>query len=157
MTGTKVRSRAAARRWRRGQHGGVVFTNGVFDLLHRGHVELLEQARGMGDHLVVGVNDDASTAALGKGAGRPFVPVDDRVRILAALACVDCVVVFGERTPDQLIEELAPDVLVKGSDWDPDTLPGAATVRARGGTVRVVPLVPDRSTSALIARIRAAH
>jgi D-beta-D-heptose 7-phosphate kinase/D-beta-D-heptose 1-phosphate adenosyltransferase len=102
----------------------------------------------------VGVNDDASAARLGKGPGRPFVPLDDRMRVLSALATVDCVVAFPEDTPADLIGALEPDVLVKGSDYDPTDLPGRDAVLRRGGTVTVIPLLPDRSTTALVERIR---
>jgi D-beta-D-heptose 7-phosphate kinase/D-beta-D-heptose 1-phosphate adenosyltransferase len=151
----KIRSRSEAAAWRGAQTGRVVFTNGVFDLLHAGHVAGLEAARALGDALVVGVNDDASAARLGKGPGRPFVPLDDRLRVLAALSAVDCVVPFPEDTPEALIAAIEPDVLVKGSDYDPTTLPGREHVLARGGVVTVLPLLPDRSTSALVERIRA--
>lgn len=156
MTAMKVRGRDAARLWRRECRAPVVFTNGVFDLLHRGHVELLERARDLGGHLVVGVNDDASAAALGKGPGRPFVRAPDRARVLAALGCVDCVVLFGEATPAGLVQALEPDILVKGADWDRDALPGGDAVRQRGGRVTILPLVPGHSTTRLVDRIRAA-
>lgn len=155
MTGEKIRTAPAARTWRAGKPE-VVFTNGVFDLLHRGHLELLERARTLGHHLVVGVNDDASAARLGKGPGRPIVPADDRARLIAGFACVDCVVLFAEDTPERLIDVLEPDVLVKGGDWTPDTLPGAGLVRRRGGRVTILPHLPGRSTTALLERIRAA-
>jgi len=145
----------ATRRWRRAQPGRVVFTNGVFDLLHAGHVAALEAARALGDALIVGVNDDASARRLRKGTGRPFVPADDRARLVAALRAVDRVVLFGEDTPTQLVAALEPDVLVKGGDYDPATLPGRETVLARGGVVTVLPLLPNRSTTALVERIRA--
>jgi D-beta-D-heptose 7-phosphate kinase/D-beta-D-heptose 1-phosphate adenosyltransferase len=132
-----------------------VFTNGVFDLLHAGHTALLEDARALGDALIVGLNDDASAAALAKGGGRPFVPLEDRARVLAALQAVDCVVPFAEPTPADLIRELAPDLLVKGADYDPATLPGREHVLARGGRVTVLPLLPGRSTTRLVERIRA--
>ena len=154
MQSTKIHARSEAVRWRAGVSGRVVFTNGVFDLLHAGHVALLEDARALGDALVVGVNDDASAARLGKGAGRPFVPLEDRLRVLAALAAVDCVVPFPENTPAALVAALAPDVLVKGGDYDPGVLPGRDTVLARGGEVTVLPLLPGRSTTALVERIR---
>jgi len=155
MWPTKIRDRVEAVRWRAARPGQVVFTNGVFDLLHAGHVAFLTDARALGTALVVGVNDDDSARRLGKGPGRPFVPVDDRMRVLAALSAVDCVVPFPEDTPAELIEALDPDVLVKGSDYDPTTLPGREHVLARGGVVTVLPLLPDRSTSALVERIRA--
>ena len=135
----KVMNWDRARRWRQGQMGRVVFTNGVFDLLHRGHVDLLLGARERGDALVVGVNDDASVRRL-KGEGRPVRTEADRCYVLAALSMVDAVVTFGEDTPLQLIEALAPDVLVKGGDYTDATIVGAPFVRARGGDVVVIPL-----------------
>ena len=154
-TASKVRARDAAVVWRRAVQGTVVFTNGVFDLLHPGHVELLEAARGEGAALVVGVNTDASVRRLGKGTGRPVVPVDARARVLAGLAAVDCVVLFEEDTPQALIEALAPDVLVKGADYPREDIVGADWVEARGGRVVRVPLRPGFSTTALVERLRA--
>ncbi|MDH3497943.1 MAG: adenylyltransferase/cytidyltransferase family protein [Gemmatimonadota bacterium] len=151
----KLRDREAASRWRRAQLGRVVFTNGVFELLHPGHVALLEAARALGDALIVGINSDASAARLAKGHGRPVVTAPDRARVVAGLGAVDCVVLFDEDTPDALIDELMPDVLVKGDDYDPEHLPGAARVRARGGTVMVLPREPGYSTTDLLERIRA--
>lgn len=155
-TQNKIRDRRSAAIWRREIGGVVVFTNGVFDLLHPGHVSLLEKARALGDVLIVGVNDDRSARRLEKGPGRPINPATDRARVLAALQAVDCVVLFGEDTPEALIQELQPDVLVKGADYSLDRLPGRATVEARGGSVRLIPLEPGYSTSSLIERIRAA-
>ncbi len=154
MQSAKIRARSEAVRWRADVSGRVVFTNGVFDLLHAGHVAFLEHARALGDVLVVGVNDDASATRLGKGQGRPFVTLDDRMRVLAALSAVDCVVPFPEDTPAALVAALAPDVLVKGGDYDPAALPGRDSVLARGGDVAVIPLLPGRSTTALVERIR---
>ncbi|MBA3345433.1 MAG: D-glycero-beta-D-manno-heptose 1-phosphate adenylyltransferase [Gemmatimonadales bacterium] len=151
----KVRDRAGASAWRSAQRGPVVFTNGVFDLLHPGHVELLEAARREGEALVVGVNTDASVRRLGKGAQRPVAGEVARARVLAGLTAVDCVVLFDEDTPLQLIEALAPDVLVKGADYSRDGIVGADWVRARGGRVVRVPLIPDYSTTALVERLRA--
>jgi len=131
-----------------------VFTNGVFDLLHVGHVRLLEAARAEGAALVVGVNSDASVRRLGKGGDRPIVPGTDRARLLAALGCVDCVVLFDADTPRTLITALRPDVLVKGADYARDDIVGAAEVEAWGGRVVRVPLVPGYSTSDLLARLR---
>ena len=155
MTESKIRSRADAVTWRRGQPGPVVFTNGVFDLLHPGHVELLERARAEGGALVVGVNADVSVRRLGKGAERPIVPESARARVLAALAAVDCVVLFDEDTPLELIRALAPDVLVKGADYTRDRIVGADLVEARGGKVVRVPVVAGFSTSSIIERLRA--
>jgi len=154
-TAPKVRSRADALAWRRAQRGKVVFTNGVFDLLHPGHLALLEAARSEGDALVVGLNSDASVRRLGKGADRPLVPEAARARLLAGFAAVDCVALFDEDTPLALIELLAPDVLVKGADYTRDRIVGADLVEARGGRVVRVELVPDQSTTRLVERLRA--
>lgn len=156
MTGTagKIRSLDAARIWRRDASAPVVFTNGVFDLLHPGHVALLEAARALGGSLIVGLNTDASVRRLAKGAGRPILPEAARARLLAALAAVDCVVPFDEDTPLVLIDALAPDVLVKGADYALDTIVGADLVRARGGRVERIPLLPDYSTTDIVERIR---
>ena len=151
----KIRDLAEAVAWRRAQPGRVVFTNGVFDLLHPGHVDLLERARGEGDALVVGLNRDASVRRLGKGSERPLVPEQARALVLAGLAAVDCVVLFGEDTPLELIRALEPDVLVKGADYALDQIVGADLVRARGGRVVRVPLVQGFSTTSLVERLRA--
>jgi rfaE bifunctional protein nucleotidyltransferase chain/domain len=132
----------------------VVFTNGVFDVLHRGHVEYLARARALGDVLVVGLNTDASVRRLGKGADRPVNPEDDRAYVLAALAAVDWVTVFDEDTPRALVAALLPDVLVKGGDYTRDTIVGADEVEAAGGRVEVIPLVPGRSTTSILKRVR---
>ncbi len=153
-TGEKVRAPGDAARWRERQRGPVVFTNGVFDLLHVGHVTLLEAARAEGGALVVGVNSDASVRRLGKGTDRPLVPGQERARLLAALACVDCVVLFDEETPLALIKRLRPDVLVKGADYARAAIVGADQVEGWGGRVVRVPLVPSASTTALLARLR---
>jgi rfaE bifunctional protein nucleotidyltransferase chain/domain len=129
----------------------LVFTNGVFDVLHRGHVEYLAAARGLGDLLVVGVNSDESVRRL-KGPGRPVNPEEDRTFVLAGLAAVDCVTVFQEDTPRDLIAALLPDVLVKGGDYTRDSIVGADEVEAAGGRVVVAPLVPGRSTTAILQR-----
>jgi len=153
-TGEKVRTLADAAQWRERQRSSVVFTNGVFDLLHVGHVALLEAARAEGGALVVAVNSDASVRGLDKGADRPIVRQRERARLLAALACVDCVVLFDEETPLALIERLRPDVLVKGADYTRAAIVGADQVEAWGGRVVRVPLVPGASTTALLARLR---
>jgi rfaE bifunctional protein nucleotidyltransferase chain/domain/rfaE bifunctional protein kinase chain/domain len=134
----------------------VVFTNGCFDVLHRGHVTCLEQAGQLGDVLVVAVNSDAGVRRL-KGPERPVNRVEDRVAVLAALSCVDLVVVFDEESPTALIELVRPDVYVKGGDYPPELVPEGALVRRLGGRVHIVGYVPDRSTSAVIERIRARH
>jgi D-beta-D-heptose 7-phosphate kinase/D-beta-D-heptose 1-phosphate adenosyltransferase len=131
----------------------VVFTNGVYDLLHRGHVEYLEEARGRGDRLVVGVNGDASVRRL-KGPSRPILPERDRVAVIAALACVDLAIVFDDDTPLRLIEAIEPDVLVKGADWAADAIVGREFVEARGGRVERIALREGLSTSVLVQRIR---
>jgi len=153
-TAEKIRTVGDAARWREGQRGPVVFTNGVFDLLHVGHVALLEAARAEGGALAVGVNGDASVRRLEKGTDRPIVPERERARLIAALACVDCVVLFDEETPLTLIERLRPDVLVKGADYARAAIVGADQVEAWGGRVVRVPLVLGASTTALIARLR---
>ena len=158
MTGAtagKIRSLAEAIAWRARERGTVVFTNGVFDLLHPGHVELLEVARREGDALVVGVNSDASARRLGKGAERPVAGETARARVLAGLAAVDCVVLFDQDTPLELIQALAPDVLAKGADYTRDRIVGADWVEARGGRVVRVPVVAGFSTTALVERLRA--
>jgi D-beta-D-heptose 7-phosphate kinase/D-beta-D-heptose 1-phosphate adenosyltransferase len=131
----------------------VVFTNGCFDLLHVGHVRYLQEARALGDALVVGVNSDASVRGL-KGPGRPLTPARDRAEVLAALACVDYVTVFPGATPQRLIAAVQPDVLVKGGDWPVEKIVGREVVEARGGRVLSIPFVKGRSTTATIERIR---
>jgi len=126
----------------------------VFDLLHTGHVALLEAARAEGDALVVGVNSDASARRLGKGPDRPIVAEAERARLLAALAAVDCVVLFDQDTPLALIQLLRPDVLVKGADYARDAIVGATEVEGWGGRVVRVPLVRDKSTTKLLERLR---
>ena len=135
----------------RAQDRKVVFTNGCFDLLHLGHVDYLEQARHLGDALVVGLNTDASVGGL--KPGRPIQDEDARARILASLAFVDAVVLFGEPTPLALIELVQPDVLVKGDDYAPESIVGYDVVMARGGQVRTVSLVPGYSTSRIVEKI----
>jgi rfaE bifunctional protein nucleotidyltransferase chain/domain len=152
---SKVRSRSEAIAWRSRQIGPVVFTNGVFDLLHPGHVELLETARAEGAVLIVGVNSDASARTLGKGANRPVTPEGSRARVLAGLVAVDCVVLFDEATPLELIKSLNPNVLVKGADYSREAIVGADWVESRGGRVVRVPLVGGFSTSSIVERLRA--
>ena len=136
--------------------GKVVFTNGCFDLLHRGHLFLLQEARKLGDVLVVGVNSDASARRV-KGPGRPVMPEEDRVELLEALPCVDHVFVFDEDTPEDLIRRVKPDLHVKGGDHAGDRLVEESVVEEFGGEVVVLPLLPGRSASATIKRIRAAE
>ena len=132
----------------------IVFTNGCFDILHRGHVEYLQEAAALGDRLVVGVNSDASVRRLGKGDDRPLNDQDSRAKVLAALRCVDAVVIFDEDTPLELITALQPDVVAKGGDWKPEQIVGADLVKARGGEVRSLKLVDGFSTTALVEKIR---
>jgi D-beta-D-heptose 7-phosphate kinase/D-beta-D-heptose 1-phosphate adenosyltransferase len=131
----------------------VVFTNGCFDLLHSGHVKLLEQCRAAGDALVVGLNSDSSVRRL-KGPDRPIVPEGQRAQVVAALESVDYVVVFDELDPLRVITELVPDVLIKGGDWTPDTIIGRDVVEAAGGTVCAIPLMDGTSTTAIWEKIR---
>lgn len=144
------------RRYGRPREERLVFTNGVFDLMHAGHLSSLETAWSFGDVLVVGVNSDASTRRL-KGPSRPFQPEADRARLVAGLRCVDAVTLFDEDTPAALIEALLPDVLVKGADYEDAEVVGADAVRAAGGEVRLVELLEGRSTTGLAARIRGAE
>jgi D-beta-D-heptose 7-phosphate kinase/D-beta-D-heptose 1-phosphate adenosyltransferase len=144
-----VRLRA---QWRE-QGRRVAFTNGCFDLLHPGHVSLLEAARAEGDALVVAINSDASVARL-KGPERPVIPQAERAEVLIGLDAVDAVVIYDEPTPIEVIEALRPDVLVKGADWALDAIVGRAEVESWGGTVVRVPLVPGRSTTGILERIQ---
>jgi len=132
----------------------LVFTNGVFDVLHRGHATYLAQARALGASLVVAVNTDASARRLGKGEDRPLNNQDDRAALLAALEAVDLVGFFDEDTPLALVGQLRPDVLVKGGDYDMNRLPEAALVRGWGGTAQAIPFVSGYSTTALVQKIR---
>jgi D-beta-D-heptose 7-phosphate kinase/D-beta-D-heptose 1-phosphate adenosyltransferase len=140
------------RRWRE-EGRAVVLTNGCFDLLHPGHVALLEAARTQGDVLVVAINSDASVRRI-KGEGRPLVPEAERAETLLALEPVDCVVVYDEPTPIEVVKALVPDVLVKGADWAEDAIVGREEVEAAGGRVVRVPMVPGRSTTSMLEKIR---
>jgi D-glycero-beta-D-manno-heptose 1-phosphate adenylyltransferase len=151
----KITTREALAQLRPALAGPVVFTNGVFDILHRGHVTYLADAKALGATLVVGVNSDASVRMLGKGDDRPINTEGDRMALLAALESVDWVVCFGERTPVELIEALHPDVLVKGGDYDMDALPESALVRGWGGRALAIPFEHDRSTTKLLKKVRA--
>ncbi len=133
----------------------VVFTNGVFDLLHPGHVRYLETARSLGDALIVGLNADASVRR-NKGPSRPVTPEGERAEVLAALASVDAVVIFPEDTPAEIVSALQPDVLVKGADWPADQIVGRDTVEARGGRVVLVPVEAGHSTTTIVERVRQA-
>lgn len=131
----------------------IVFTNGVFDLLHPGHVRYLQHARALGDALIVGINSDRSVRAI-KGPSRPITPENERVEVLAALACVDAVAIFDSDTPYDLIAALQPDVLVKGADWAADAIVGRDIVEARGGKVVRVPVEEGYATTTIIEKIR---
>ena len=132
----------------------IVFTNGCFDIIHRGHVTYLEQARNLGASLIVGVNTDASVRRQNKGADRPMNPLEDRMAVLASLACVDGVISFDEDTPLNLIEAISPDHLVKGGDWLPSAIVGADFVQQNGGQVHSIEFQYNRSTTKLIEKIR---
>lgn len=164
LTQAKIFAREAlatevARRQKQGER--AVFTNGCFDLLHLGHVRYLQEARALGDFLVLGLNGDESVAFL-KGIGRPLVPAEERAEILAALTCVDYVTIFPERTANAIVELLRPAIYVKGGDWhatpgsnpDPKRLPEASSVQAYGGTIHLIPYLPGHSTTELIAAIQ---
>jgi rfaE bifunctional protein nucleotidyltransferase chain/domain len=150
----KIHAPADLGRWLGGLARPLVFTNGVFDLLHRGHVTYLARARALGAGLLVALNTDASAKRLGKGAERPLNPLEDRSAVLAALATVDAVTWFDDDTPEALIAAVGPDVLVKGGDWPLERIVGAKGVLARGGKVVSIPFEHQRSTSALLQKIR---
>ena len=133
----------------------VVFTNGVFDILHRGHVSYLAQARSLGASMIVGVNADASVRMLGKGDDRPLNAESDRLALLASLESVDLVVLFSEKTPVELIAQIKPDIYVKGGDYEIATLAETALVKTWGGKAYAIPFLHDRSTTALLRKIRA--
>jgi rfaE bifunctional protein nucleotidyltransferase chain/domain len=132
----------------------VVFTNGCFDVLHPGHIKLLEAARAMGDALVVGLNSDESVRAL-KGAGRPVIPEQERAEILAGFECVDGVIVFDELTPQKTVAALLPDILVKGGDWPGNQIVGREEVEAAGGKVVLIDVVEGHSTTEILRKVRA--
>ena len=138
----------------RGQGHAIVFTNGVFDILHPGHIRYLKEARSLGDVLIVGVNSDRSARAQGKAPDRPINPESERCEVLAALACVDAVVVFDEDTPHEIIQAIQPDILVKGADWGENAIVGRDTVEARGGRVVRIKLAEGYSTTEILRRIR---
>ena len=144
----------AAQAWRQTVRGQVVFTNGVFDLLHRGHIDVISEARREGAALIVGINGDDSVRR-SKGEERPVCSAPERAYVLAALEAVDAVVVFDQDTPLELIQLLQPDVIVKGGDYSPDSIVGADVVRARNGRVVVVPIVAGHSTTSTIEKLRA--
>lgn len=149
-----TRLSAALKRLRqgRGKKPRVVFTNGCFDLLHAGHIHYLEKARSLGDRLVLALNADASVRKI-KGPTRPVNPLGDRMRVIAALGCVDYVTWFTEPTPLKLIQKLRPDVLVKGGDWKPEQIVGGKEVRGWGGSVKSLPFLKGRSTTGILAKI----
>jgi rfaE bifunctional protein nucleotidyltransferase chain/domain len=151
----KVQTREALAATLAALPGTTVFTNGVFDLMHVGHLRYLQAARALGDRLVVGVNADRSVKRLNKGPDRPILPEDERAELLAGLACVDFVTIFDEPTADAVLAALKPQVYAKGGDYSPDSLPEAPTVRSYGGRIEILPFVPGRSTTSLIARILA--
>lgn len=154
--GSRVLSRAAAVAFigrRRNEGAVIVFTNGVFDLLHPGHARYLQQARALGDTLVVGLNSDESVRR-NKGSDRPINPEAERAEVLAALDCVDAVVIFDEDTPAEIVRACQPDILVKGADWPSDQIVGRDTVEARGGRVVLIAVEPGHSTTSIVERIR---
>jgi D-glycero-beta-D-manno-heptose 1-phosphate adenylyltransferase len=150
----KIRDPARLDRWIGALERPLVFTNGVFDILHRGHVTYLARARALGASLLLAVNSDKSVRALGKGDDRPLNPLEDRLAVVAALECVDAVTWFDEDTPERLIAACRPQVLAKGGDWPVERIVGAGGVLARGGKVVSIPFEHERSTSALVQRIR---
>ena len=141
-----------ARAWRSSQRGRVVFTNGVFDLIHPGHVDVLTAARARGDALIVGLNSDASVKRL-KGPTRPVRTESDRAYVVAAMEAVDCVVLFEQDTPLELVLALRPDVIAKGGDYSEDTIVGAREVKEWGGEAVVIPLTPGQSTTSIVEKL----
>ena len=139
-------------KWRK-ENNNIVFTNGCFDVLHTGHLHLLQRARALGDLLVVGINSDRSIKGL-KGHGRPLIGEDERAELLAALSCVDYVTVFSERTPLRVITSVKPDILVKGADYSISDVVGRNVVERRGGRVELIPLLPGFSTTGLVESIQ---
>lgn len=154
---SRILTRAEAVRFveaERSQGHVIVFTNGVFDILHPGHVRYLADARAQGDVLIIGLNSDASVRRLDKGPDRPLNPEQERAEVLAAMRVVDAVVIFDEETPLEIVTALQPDVLVKGADWAADAIVGRDVVEARGGKVVRIPLAAGYSTSAIVARLQ---
>ncbi len=145
----------ARKRWK-DEKKKVVFTNGVFDILHRGHVEYLAAAKRLGDVLIVGINSDESVRRI-KGPLRPIVPEDDRAYLVSQLVPVDAVCIFGQETPFEIISAIVPDVLVKGADWNVNNVVGKDVVEAAGGTVLTIPFLPNRSTTNIIDVIKARY
>jgi len=153
---SKIRPPQELERWIGLLPRPLVFTNGVFDILHRGHVTYLARARSLGAALVVALNTDASVRRLGKGGDRPFNPLEDRLAVVAALAMVDGVTWFDDDTPEALIAACRPEILVKGGDWPQERIAGGREVLARGGKVVSIPFEHERSTTSLMRRIRGA-
>lgn len=156
MSRKKIKSAEALRRVRarlRREGKTVVFTNGCFDLLHKGHIRLFRKAKSLGDVLIVGLNTDASVRRL-KGPGRPILPLRERQEVLAAISDIDYVTSFPEATPRRIIAEILPDVLVKGGDWGPDRVVGREEVEAAGGRVVIVPYLKGRSSTSIIRKVR---
>ena len=143
-----------AAEWRNGIEGTVVFTNGVFDIVHRGHLDYLLEAKKLGEVLIVGVNSDESARSLNKGPGRPFNCQEDRAFLMSELKPVDIAVIFDQETPAELIETLQPDIVVKGGDYQPEEVVGKDTVEKRGGKVVIIPLSKGYSTSSLADNIK---
>jgi len=133
--------------------GRVVFTNGVFDIIHRGHIDYLKKAKSLGDLLIVGLNSDKSARSLAKGIGRPFNNEEDRSIVLSSINIVDIVVMFDQPTPKELIDAIEPDILVKGGDYDISEVVGRETVEKRGGKVVIIPLTPGKSTTSIVEKI----
>ena len=154
FTARWAENREAVEQWVDNLPRPLVFTNGCFDILHRGHITYLSRAADLGTSLLVAVNDDDSVKTLQKGGGRPFNPLQDRMILLAALGYIDGVIAFGEETPRELIKLVRPDVLAKGGDWAPDQIVGADEVKSWGGSVHSIPFEVDRSTTELVNRIR---
>ncbi len=159
VAATKIKSASALKKTlaqirRSKKKEKIVFTNGCFDLLHRGHVTYLEKAKKLGSLLVVALNSDESVRMLDKGPGRPINCLEDRARVMAALECVDFVTWFGEETPREIITQLKPDVLVKGGDWKPDQIVGSTEVKSWGGKVKSIAFVPGKSTTQMIEKAR---
>jgi len=140
--------------WRKSVRGSVVFTNGVFDILHRGHIDYLLAARKLGDALIVGINSDASARTLNKGPDRPYNRQDDRAFLLSQLKPVDAVVIFDQPTPKELIEAIQPDIVVKGGDYKPEEVVGKDTMERRGGKVVIIPLTEGKSTTRMVEKIK---
>lgn len=154
---TIINSEQALQSWLKSAPRPLVFTNGCFDILHRGHVRYLQQASGLGASLIVALNSDASVRRQGKGDDRPLNTLEDRLAVMAALGCVDAVCSFDNDTPLELIKKCTPDILVKGGDWPVESIVGCEEVRARGGECHSIPFEFERSTTSLLEKIRQSH